>query len=91
MIIWQVFLIVNSLSLKNKVLAKFAKQSLGIINQERTKSTIGSVILLINYPYISLACDKMCKMSQTFNYRLDSGSGCPKEAITHFGIDVGPF
>ena len=35
--------------------------------------------------------DKISKMSQMFNYQLDSGSGCPKEARTHFGIDVGPF
>ena len=39
----------------------------------------------------TLACDKMCEMSRRFKYRLDSGSGCPKEARTHFGINVGPF
>ena len=39
----------------------------------------------------AVACDKMCEMSRRLNYRLDSGSGCPKEARTHFGIDVGPF
>ena len=33
----------------------------------------------------------MCKMSPGFNYRLDSGTGCPKEARTHFGIFVRLF
>ena len=41
--------------------------------------------------YCILACDKMCKMFRRFKYQLDSGSVCPKEARTHFGIDVGPF
>ena len=58
--------------------------------------------LLITYKYwvlgslriregLIVAWDKMCKMSQKFKYQLDSGSGCPKESRTHFGIDVGPF
>ena len=38
-----------------------------------------------------MACEKMCKMSPGFNYRLDSGTSCPKEARTHFGIFVRLF
>ena len=42
-------------------------------------------------PKRTIAWDKMCETSQKFKYRLDSGSGCPKESRTHFGIDVSPF
>ena len=38
-----------------------------------------------------LACDKMCKVSKMFRYRLDSGSVILTDDGTHFGIDVGPF
>ena len=39
----------------------------------------------------AIACDKMCKVSKMFRYRLDSGSLIPTDDRTHFGIDVGPF
>ena len=41
--------------------------------------------------HICLACDKMCKVSKMFRYRLDSGSVILTDDGTHFGIDVGPF
>ena len=38
-----------------------------------------------------IACDKMCKVSKKFDYRLDSGSVSFTDDRTHFGIYVGPF
>ena len=39
----------------------------------------------------ALACDKMCKVSKKFDYRLDYGSVSFTDDRTHFGIYVGPF
>ena len=38
-------------------------------------------------PVWTIVCDKMCKMSNMLKNQMDSGSVCPKEAKTHFGID----
>ena len=53
--------------------------------------TIGCKKPKILGPCLKVACDKMCEMSQRFDYWLDSGSACSNEAREHFGIDVGPF